>query len=37
MFVAIELFISDAVEEYRENIRFPQMEVAGIHSKYVNS
>jgi hypothetical protein len=37
MFVAIEQFISDVVEEYRENIQFPQMEVVGILIKRVNS
>jgi hypothetical protein len=37
MFVAIKRFISDVVEEYGENIQFPQMEVVGTHRKYVNS
>jgi hypothetical protein len=33
VFVAIERFNSDVVEEYRENIHFPQMEALGIHRK----
>ena len=33
MFVAIERFISDVVEEYGETIQFPQMEVVGTHSQ----